>query len=190
MYAQQPTGIAPERVKQMKMDLTMTDTKEYILRPEAMESFWYATSQTTRARAFGQLKSPCANLQVHAPDHGRPQVPRVGLDDLPILREAPQDDVWLRIAEGCAETTGRHDGECRPSLASMLSLFKHQNALLKSVGLWSQDRMESFWLAETLKYTYMLQDDEASVDLEKFVLNTEAHPFPIADKPPVLADLT
>ena len=72
----------------------------------------------------------------------------------------------------------------------MLSLFKHQNALLKSVGLWSQDRMESFWLAETLKYTYMLQDDEASVDLEKFVLNTEAHPFPIADKPPVLADLT
>ena len=50
--------------------------------------------------------------------------------------------------------------------------------------------MESFWLAETLKYTYMLQDDEASVDLEKFVLNTEAHPFPIADKPPVLADLT
>ena len=41
MYAQQPTGIAPERVKQMKMDLTMTDTKEYILRPEAMESFWY-----------------------------------------------------------------------------------------------------------------------------------------------------
>ena len=44
MYAQQPTGIAPERVKQMKMDLTMTDTKEYILRPEAMESFWHATS--------------------------------------------------------------------------------------------------------------------------------------------------
>ena len=23
------------------MDLTMTDTREYILRPEAMESFWY-----------------------------------------------------------------------------------------------------------------------------------------------------
>jgi hypothetical protein len=41
MYAQQPTGIAPERVKQMKMDLTATDTREYILRPEAMESFWY-----------------------------------------------------------------------------------------------------------------------------------------------------
>ena len=71
-----------------------------------------------------------------------------------------------------------------------LSLFKHQNALLRWYRLWSQDRMESFWLAETLKYTYMLQDDEASIDLEKFVLNTEAHPFPIADKLPVLTDLT
>eukprot|EP01045_Picozoa_sp_COSAG04_P011771 COSAG04_NODE_768_length_10460_cov_6.967378_5_plen_80_part_00 len=49
MYAQQPTGIAPERVKQMKMDLTMTDTKEYILRPEAMESFWYANTHLARA---------------------------------------------------------------------------------------------------------------------------------------------
>ena len=52
MYAQQPTGIAPERVKQMKMDLTMTDTKEYILRPEAMESFWYEQHSARRPR-FG-----------------------------------------------------------------------------------------------------------------------------------------
>ena len=36
-----------------------------------------------------------------------------------------------------------------------------------------QDRMESFWLAETLKYTYMLQLDTAdSIDLEKYVMNT------------------
>ena len=41
MYSQQPTHIAPERVKEMKMDLSMTDTKEYILRPEAVEGFFY-----------------------------------------------------------------------------------------------------------------------------------------------------
>lgn len=40
MYEQQPTGIAPERVKSMKMDLSKTDTREYILRPEALEGFW------------------------------------------------------------------------------------------------------------------------------------------------------
>ena len=41
MYEQQPTGIGPERVKRMKMDLSETDTREYILRPEAMEGWWY-----------------------------------------------------------------------------------------------------------------------------------------------------
>lgn len=34
MYEQQPTGIGPERVKGLRMDLSKTDTREYILRPE------------------------------------------------------------------------------------------------------------------------------------------------------------
>jgi len=41
MYLRQPTGIGPERVKSMKMDLSKTDTREYILRPEAAEGWWY-----------------------------------------------------------------------------------------------------------------------------------------------------
>ena len=39
------------------------------------------------------------------------------------------------------------------------------------------DTMESFWLAETLKYFYLLFSDEDLVSLDDFVLNTEAHPF-------------
>lgn len=38
-------------------------------------------------------------------------------------------------------------------------------------------KMESFWIAETLKYLYLMYDDK--IDLEKWVFNTEAHPFPI-----------
>jgi hypothetical protein len=34
MYERQPTGIGPERVKGLRMDLSKTDTREYILRPE------------------------------------------------------------------------------------------------------------------------------------------------------------
>lgn len=50
----------------------------------------------------------------------------------------------------------------------------------KSVG---RDNMEGFWLAETLKYLYLLFEDEVSPwnDLEKVVFNTEAHPFPRFD---------
>ena len=40
--------------------------------------------------------------------------------------------------------------------------------------------MESFFLAETLKYLYLiLEADEGVLDLDRFVLNTEAHPLPI-----------
>ncbi|KAH8671831.1 glycoside hydrolase family 47 protein [Tricladium varicosporioides] len=39
------------------------------------------------------------------------------------------------------------------------------------------DSMESFWLAETLKYFYLCFDEWDSVSLDEYVLNTEAHPL-------------
>ncbi|MCO5565297.1 hypothetical protein L7F22_018970 [Adiantum nelumboides] len=42
-----------------------------------------------------------------------------------------------------------------------------------------EDRMETFWLAETLKYLYLLFDDQDGLRLDQWVLNTEAHPLPI-----------
>jgi ER degradation enhancer, mannosidase alpha-like 2 len=39
--------------------------------------------------------------------------------------------------------------------------------------------MQSFFIAETLKYAYLLFADEEKFDLEKAVFNTEAHPFKI-----------
>lgn len=41
------------------------------------------------------------------------------------------------------------------------------------------DKMESFWLGETLKYFYLLFADADVLPLDKYVLNTEAHPLPI-----------
>jgi mannosyl-oligosaccharide alpha-1,2-mannosidase len=40
-----------------------------------------------------------------------------------------------------------------------------------------KDNMESFWLAETLKYFYLIFSEPELVSLDEFVLNTEAHPF-------------
>jgi mannosyl-oligosaccharide alpha-1,2-mannosidase len=40
-----------------------------------------------------------------------------------------------------------------------------------------ENNMESFWLAETLKYAWLLFDDEENWSLDDWVLNTEAHLF-------------
>eukprot|EP00798_Chlamydomonas_sp_ICE-L_P030875 gene30875-35919_t len=54
---------------------------------------------------------------------------------------------------------------------------------LRNVDLFppqSADKMESFWLAETLKYFYLLfSDDPNEIALDEYVFNTEAHPLPI-----------
>ncbi|KAL2176967.1 glycoside hydrolase family 47 protein [Thermothelomyces heterothallicus CBS 202.75] len=39
------------------------------------------------------------------------------------------------------------------------------------------DSMESFWLAETLKYFYLIFSDPKVISLDEYVFNTEAHPF-------------
>ncbi|EIW79097.1 glycoside hydrolase family 47 protein [Coniophora puteana RWD-64-598 SS2] len=41
------------------------------------------------------------------------------------------------------------------------------------------DEMPSFFLAETLKYLYLLFHEEDLVPLEQWVFNTEAHPLPV-----------
>lgn len=40
-----------------------------------------------------------------------------------------------------------------------------------------EDYMESFWLAETLKYFYLMFTTPDIISLDDYVLNTEAHPF-------------
>ena len=41
------------------------------------------------------------------------------------------------------------------------------------------DVQQSFFLAETLKYLYLIFSDDDTIPLNKYVFNTEAHPFPI-----------
>ncbi|OIW24902.1 glycoside hydrolase family 47 protein [Coniochaeta ligniaria NRRL 30616] len=40
-----------------------------------------------------------------------------------------------------------------------------------------EDSMESFWMAETLKYFYLIFSPADVISLDEWVLNTEAHPF-------------
>ena len=44
------------------------------------------------------------------------------------------------------------------------------------------DKMESFWLSETLKYFYLLFADPSLISLDEWVFNTEAHTFRLQDE--------
>jgi len=48
---------------------------------------------------------------------------------------------------------------------------------VRDFPLQKTDRMESFWLAETLKYFYLIFSDWHVVNLDEWVFNTEAHPL-------------
>jgi mannosidase alpha-like ER degradation enhancer 2 len=48
-----------------------------------------------------------------------------------------------------------------------------KNVVTKEKG----DLMPSYFLAETLKYLYLLFAPEGTLDLDAVVFNTEAHPF-------------
>ncbi|KAI8068166.1 glycoside hydrolase [Gilbertella persicaria] len=43
----------------------------------------------------------------------------------------------------------------------------------------ADNRMDTFFLAETLKYLYLLFSPDDIIPLENYVLNTEAHPLPV-----------
>ncbi|GAA6028046.1 hypothetical protein JCM8097_001846 [Rhodosporidiobolus ruineniae] len=42
-----------------------------------------------------------------------------------------------------------------------------------------EDRMETFWISETLKYLYLLFSEPDLLPLDRYVFNTECHPLPV-----------
>ena len=51
-----------------------------------------------------------------------------------------------------------------------------QNVMTEGGGP-KMDIQESFWMAETLKYLYLIFDDTDRISLDEWVFNTEAHPL-------------
>ena len=59
-----------------------------------------------------------------------------------------------------------------------LSDITYTREALKKGGINIQmDSMESFWMAETLKYFYLIFSEPDIVSLDQWMFNTEAHPF-------------
>ncbi|CCF42518.1 mannosyl-oligosaccharide 1,2-alpha-mannosidase IB [Colletotrichum higginsianum] len=71
-------------------------------------------------------------------------------------------EMWKAVSNGTLVELGN---------AAVLDVTRKQDPLPK------EDYMESFWLAETLKYFYLVFSPPDLISLDDYVLNTEAHPF-------------
>jgi Glycosyl hydrolase family 47 len=97
--------------------------------------------------------------------HGYPLRPEF-LESTLALYRATSDPYYLRV--------GAHLMRDLNSTARVPCGFAHVDRLHKL-----DDRMESYFLSETLKYFFLLFDHENPVLRSNFVFTTEAHPLPV-----------
>lgn len=131
-YAESPCGLSPDVVEFDLNGTIAVRMPKHILRPEAIESFFYLYRYTKDERYREWGWSIVEALNKHS-----------------------------RTAAGFS------------ALNDTRSTHPHKS-----------DSMESFFIAETLKYLYLLFSDDSVLPLDRWVLTTEAHPLPIVKSRP------
>ncbi|CDO92206.1 unnamed protein product [Kluyveromyces dobzhanskii CBS 2104] len=152
MYNQIPSGLSPEIV---------VFNSNY---PVAEESWWKSKSEDYFVKPLDahniQRPETVESLMFMYHLSGNEQYRNWGLK---IFNSFVENTKVIKVADS---------GEEKIAYTSLRNVLK--------VPTRKADNLESFWLAETLKYLYLLFDDD--VDLSKIVFNTEAHPFPVFDQ--------
>ncbi|KAH7385646.1 glycoside hydrolase [Pyrenochaeta sp. MPI-SDFR-AT-0127] len=156
-YDSFPTGVMPERY-----NMVLCPGADH-RKPCAWNEERYAAEAAERPqyrsnlpKGFTTAKDPRYILRPEA------------IESVFVLWRITGDPVWREVAWDMFEAV------------SNATSTKYANAAIMDVtviGSRKEDYMESFWLAETLKYFYLCFADRDLISLDDFVLNTEAHPF-------------
>ncbi|KAK0626370.1 family 47 glycosyl hydrolase [Immersiella caudata] len=154
-YAAFPTGIMPEIFG--LLPCASRDVCEWD------EDRWVAEGNTNMPKGFKHARDPRYLLRPEAIESiflmyritGKPEY---------------QDIAWRMFLSIQAATSGD----------TANSAIKDVNVGPKEVT--KLDQMESFWLAETLKYFYLIFSPPDVISLDEWVLNTEAHPLKRPDR--------
>lgn len=126
----------------------------YLLRPEALESVFYmyrvSGDKLWQNQGWEMFKS-IINLT---------KVTNENIDEFPTLNRNGNKNVKRSSAD--SEVVG------------FSAVNDVSNPLRETENL--SNESESFWMAETLKYAYLLFSEPALISLDDYVFNTEAHP--------------
>ncbi|RKP24866.1 glycoside hydrolase [Syncephalis pseudoplumigaleata] len=151
MYANMPTGLSPELVYMQESSARQVRASN-------------ATTTTTAAPNSDMSTVDGATYNILRPET---------LESLFLMWRATGDAKYRERAWRIFEAFKKHaltpDGSCFTSIADVTK-----------VPVAQMDLMESFLIAETFKYFILIFDDNPStLPLDRYVLNTEAHPLPI-----------
>ncbi|EAW11168.1 glycoside hydrolase family 47 protein [Aspergillus clavatus NRRL 1] len=139
-----------------------TQDRHNLQRPETVESLFYMYRVTGdemyREWGWEMFKSFVQYTAVVEHD----EAAATGDDGLDAPQTTPVD------------TNGAAAATPRPSRITGFTSLSDANTIPPV----TRDNMESFWMAETLKYFYLLFSEREFIALEDHVFNTEAHPFP------------
>ncbi|KAN0095151.1 glycoside hydrolase family 47 protein [Hyaloscypha variabilis] len=136
------------------------DDRRYILRPEAIESvfmMWRITGKQIYQEAAWRMFQAVEAVS-------RTDVAAAAIADITVPSEN-------KPPQSFEKPVGHKYGE-EP-------IGKREDGNSGGGGVRAQqvDSMESFWLAETLKYFFLCFEEFEVVSLDEWVLNTEAHPL-------------
>ncbi|KAJ3562047.1 hypothetical protein NPX13_g8712 [Xylaria arbuscula] len=156
-YKSFPTGIMPERINMVACD-SLEECKwdeDKFDEEKAKQREW----KEHLPLGFTTAKDPRYLLRPEA------------IESVFILYRVTGDPAWQdmgwdmfnAIVKGTRTGLGAH--------ASVKDVTRATPTLVQ------EDYMESFWLAETLKYFYLLFSPPDIISLDDYVFNTEAHPF-------------
>lgn len=148
-YDSFPTGLMPEIFEMIKC--------KSIDGCEWDEARWTEEGDQSLRKGFKNAREPRYDLRPEA------------IESLFIMYRITGDNEWR-------ETAWRMFKSIMKATKTDLA-----NSAIKSVTVTGktekQDSMESFWLAETLKYFYLMFSPPDVISLDEYVLNTEAHPL-------------
>lgn len=156
MYKQTPTGLAPEIV-------VFND-------PESVEANHFNSKDTD------WWISPTKDFAIKPLDAHNLQRPET-VESIMILYHITKDNKYRQWGAEILDSFIKHSCiHCdEPNSITYTSL----DNMIK-IPTKKKDNLESFWIAETLKYLYLLFQDD--FNLTEIVFNTEAHPFPVINQ--------
>ncbi|KAL3663600.1 hypothetical protein V7S43_011487 [Phytophthora oleae] len=95
------------------------------------------------------------------------------VESLMVLYRVTKDDKYREYGR---EIVKAFEKNCRLERGGYASIG---NVAKGPIHVGFRNEMESFFIAETLKYLFLLFSDDSMLALDEVVFNTEAHPFPI-----------